>query len=89
MGYVYIVIAVGYNRVRIGYSTERIERLKNRCVKLFGTDLEFLMFEHGNACEIDALFKMEFQKYRLHDELYEREHVHEYIAFMEDRSNRV
>jgi hypothetical protein len=60
MGYVYIVIAVGYNRVRIG--TERIERLKNRCVKLYGTDLEFLTFEHGNACEIDALFKMEFQK---------------------------
>ncbi len=51
-----------------------------------GSDLEVHTFEHRQPRLIEALFKVEFEHHKVTNELYKREHLHEYKSFMEDHS---
>jgi hypothetical protein len=43
MGYVYIVIAVGFERIKIGFWNSTIPLLKNRYITPYGSDLKLLI----------------------------------------------
>lgn len=88
MGFVYIVEAVGFNRLKIGYWNGSRGKLRVRYVTCYGNDLCLHTFKTPYPELVERLFKQEFVAKCICCELYEVSGIDEYKLFFSECENK-
>ena len=83
MGDVYITDAVDHNRVKIGYWTSSFKRLFDRYRTTLGSDLKIHMYRCEHPQLLEKVVHTHFFDHRITGELFKREYIEEYKAFLE------
>lgn len=81
MGFVYIVKVVDWNRVKIGYWSSSLKRLRNRYITNYGSDLTLYIYETRNHQLLEKYFKYTFKTCVIKCELYKEDKLQAYQEF--------
>jgi hypothetical protein len=82
MGYVYIVEAQTFGRIKIGYWNSDKRSLRTRYVTPYGSDVVIHTFETSHPIVVEKVFKEEMKERNINLELYD-------VRFIEDYKNKM
>ena len=88
MGYVYIVKAEDFNRIKIGYWNGSKQKLRTRYVTCYGNDLTIDTYQTECAELLEKVFKFNFKEFCICCELYTPSGYHIYKTFLESYSKK-
>jgi prophage antirepressor-like protein len=83
-GVVYCVTSKLINFVKIGFWTGNLKTLRSRYCTSYGSDVEILYVTTNNAHILETKCHERFEKYRISNELFNKEHISEYIGFLKE-----
>ena len=81
-GYVYCVTANMIDFIKMGCWRSTLGALRARYITYYGADLVMHCVETNNARKLESMCHREFNKYRITNELFKKEHLAEYLAYM-------
>ena len=85
-GNVYIIKAINFKNVKIGYWTGTLNSLKQRYTTYYGSGVEVFAYFTEFPRKIEKEFKKHFAKYNISYEIYDIDYIEEYKIFFEDQT---
>jgi hypothetical protein len=85
-GWTYIARTPGYDRVKVGYWTSDVTRLRSRYVTSYGKDMTLETFYTSDPFGVEKRFKRSFVHHNISCELYDIAHLESYRSFLSDAS---
>ena len=85
-GNVYIIKAINFTNVKIGYWTGTLNALKQRYTTYYGTGIEVFAYFTEFPRKIEKEFKNHFKKYNISYEIYDIDFIEQYKLFFEDKT---
>jgi hypothetical protein len=83
MPYVYLIKAVGFDRIKMGYWSGKKDKLRNRYITPYGSDLQIFTYETTEPTLLEWYFKIEFENDCICCELYRCDKLDAYKEFLE------
>jgi hypothetical protein len=83
IGVVYCVTSNILNAIKIGFWTGSIDGLRKRYITSYGNNIELNYFNTINPRELENECHLYFNKYKITNELFEKDYLQKYINYLE------
>jgi hypothetical protein len=87
-GCIYIVIPVGFNRVKVGFSTGTIESIRMRYVTAYGNDMKIFTYNTLYPEVLEKAFQKHFKNKNVCGELFDHKFIEDYKAFLTENHKK-
>jgi hypothetical protein len=86
-GVVYLVRAANYDRVKVGYWTSTVKKLRSRYGTSYGFDFDLWYYPTPEPRKLEMAFKTAFVAHHVSAELYEAYPLDAYRSFFRDATD--